>query len=240
MPPSIPPRAITLDLDDTLWPVGPTLVEAETTLAGWLREHAPRTAASYDAEVRASIRRRLLQAHPEHNHDLSFLRREGLRLAIHEAGEDPALADDGFEVFLAARQRVGFFDDVLPVLEHWSRRYPLVAVSNGNADIERVGLARFFTASVSAHEIGFAKPDPRIFLAACKLTGIEPQQVLHLGDDPQADILGAREAGLQAAWVCRPEIVHRHPPQTLAPEVGPRFDSLRDVAAWLDGAAPGA
>ena len=39
-------RAITLDLDDTLWPVGPTLVAAEHVLSDWLREHAPATAAA--------------------------------------------------------------------------------------------------------------------------------------------------------------------------------------------------
>jgi hypothetical protein len=46
-------RAITLDLDDTLWPVGPTLVVAERVLADCLREHAPRTAASTTSESRA-------------------------------------------------------------------------------------------------------------------------------------------------------------------------------------------
>ena len=229
------PVAITLDLDDTLWPVGPTLVEAETVLAQWLREHAPRTAARYDAESRAVVRKRLLAAHPEQAHDMSFLRREGLRIALLEAGDAGHLADEAFAVFLAARQRVKFFDEVLPVLERWSARYRLVAVSNGNADIGRVGLAPYFQAAVSAHEIGCAKPDPRIFHEACRLAGADPAQVLHLGDDPHLDVLGARRAGLQAAWVCRPEFTHRHPPESVAAEVGVPFGDLEAVARWLAG-----
>src|SRR5690606_27900253 len=142
------PRAITLDLDDTLWPVGPTLVAAEQVLADWLRDRAPPTAAGYRPEPRAASRRRLLAEPPQHAHAMSFLRREGLRLAMADAGDDPGLADEAFAVFLAARQRVEFFEDVLPVLARWSARYRLVAVSNGNADVHAVGLDAYFSAAV--------------------------------------------------------------------------------------------
>jgi len=229
------PRAITLDLDDTLWPVGPTLVAAEQVLADWLRDRAPRTAAGYGPETRAAIRRRLLAEHPQHAHDMSFLRREGLRLAMADAGDDPGLADEAFAVFLAARQRVEFFEDVLPVLARWSARYRLVAVSNGNADVHAVGLDAYFSAAVSAHEVGCAKPDPRMFHEACRLAGAAPEEVLHIGDDPHLDVLGARRAGLQAAWIRRPQFVHRHPAEALGPEVGPAFEDLRAIDAMLGG-----
>lgn len=198
------PQAITLDLDDTLWPIGPTLIAAERMLADWLREHAPATAATHHPEARAALRQRVLAAHPEHAHDLGFLRRESLRLALADAGEDPALADAGFELFLAARQQVTLFDDVRPVLARWATRYRLVAVSNGNASIHATGLGDYFSAAVSAHEFGCAKPDPRIFHEACRLAGAAPDQVLHIGDDLRLDVHGAQAAGLQAAWVRRP------------------------------------
>jgi putative hydrolase of the HAD superfamily len=182
-------RAITLDLDDTLWPVGPTLVAAESVLAEWLRTHAPRTAAATTPQARAAIRQALLAERPEHAHDMSFLRREGLRRAMLAAGDDPALAEPAFEVFLDARQRVEPFDDVVPVLSRWARRFRIVAVTNGNADVGRTGLGAFFVGAVSAHELGCAKPDPRMFHAACRVAGVEPAQVLHVGDDPHLDVL---------------------------------------------------
>jgi 2-haloalkanoic acid dehalogenase type II len=231
-----PPVAITLDLDDTLWPVGPTLVAAEAVLSEWLQRHAPRTAAATDAARRAGIRAGVLADHPERAHDLGFVRLEVLRRALRAAGEDPSLAQPAFEVFLEARQSVRLYDDVLPVLERWSRRYRLVALTNGNADIRRVGLDGLFSGSVSAHLVGFAKPDPRIFEEACRVAGAEPADVLHLGDDPLLDVAGARRAGLQAAWIRRPDIAHRHPPQ--ACESAP-FADLHAVDAALRALAPG-
>jgi len=238
MPDRFTPLAITLDLDDTLWPVGPTLVAAEHALADWLAAHAPRTLAGYDAAARAALRAGLLADHPERAHDMSFLRREGLRRAMHAAGDDPARADAAFEVFLEARQRVALFDDVLPVLERWSRRYRLVAVTNGNADVARVGLGGLFAAAVNAHEVGCAKPDTRIYHEACRRAGVAPSQVLHVGDDPQLDVLGARRAGLHAAWLRRPALASHHAPDCCGPEVVAPFEDLHAIDAALREARP--
>ncbi len=225
--------AITLDLDDTLWPVRPTLVAAEAQLARWLAANAPATAAGFDARRRASLRERLLERHPDRAHDMSFLRREGLRLALTEAGEDPRMADAAFEVFLAARQAVEPYPDVEAVLGRWARRYRLVAVSNGNADIGRIACGRHFSAAISAHEIGFAKPDPRVFAAACEVAGAPPARCLHIGDDWHLDVAAARAAGLQAAWVRRPEFADRPTPAESRDDPGPVFDSLAGVDRWL-------
>ena len=198
-----PLQAITLDLDATLWPVKPTLVRAEKRLAQWLAERAPATAASLTPEIRLAIRQQLLAAHPLRAHDMSFLRRESLRRALEASGEDEALAEPAFQVFLAARQEVALYEDVEPVLARWSRRYRLVAVTNGNADVDRIGIGHFFSACIAAHETGFAKPDPRMFLEACRSVGVEPKSVLHVGDDLELDVRAARAAGLRAAWIRR-------------------------------------
>lgn len=226
-------RAITLDLDDTLWPVGPTLVAAERVLTDWLREHAPRTAASTTPESRAAIRAAILAEHPQHAHDMSFLRREALRRALAACGEDPSLAAPAFEVFLEARQRVVPFDDVAPVLSRWATRYRLVAVTNGNADIGRTGIGAYFVGAVSAHELGCAKPDPRMFHAACRIAGVEPAQALHVGDDPHLDVLAARDAGLHAAWLRRPAFAQRHPADACGERAPGPFEDLHALDAAL-------
>jgi HAD superfamily hydrolase (TIGR01549 family) len=197
--------AVTLDLDDTLWPVWPNIQAAEADLLAWLALNAPLTASRCDAAALRAERDNVLRERPDLAHDLGALRREGLRRALTAAGDDPALAEPGFEVFYAARQRVTLFDDALPALERISQRYPVMALTNGNADIERIGIGHFFKGAVSAHEVGVGKPDERIFQEACRRLSLQPHQVLHVGDDGLLDVIGALDAGMQAAWIDRGE-----------------------------------
>jgi putative hydrolase of the HAD superfamily len=123
------------------------------------------------------------------------------------------MAPTAFEVFFAERQRVSFFEDALPALEWLSGRYPLLALSNGNADLARVGFGAYFKGGVSASQCGVAKPDVRIFLAAAQLAGVPPEQVLHVGDDASHDVLGGLAAGMQTVWVNRSEHLWTHDAQ---------------------------
>jgi putative hydrolase of the HAD superfamily len=160
---------------------------------------------------------------------MSALRRESIRFALTRAEEDPRLAEAAFEAFFAERQNVTLFDDALPALEHLAARFPLVALSNGNADVHRIGLGRFFKASINAREFGVGKPDPRIFLAAAGAVDVQPEQVLHIGDDVTLDALGALNAGMQAGWLNRSDQIWPHeqePHLTLA-----SLDELRELFA---------
>ena len=197
-------RAITLDLDDTLWPVWPTIGRAETALQAWLATHAPSTAVlSADAELKKAVRAEINARYSDRAHDLSFLRLQSIRALLHQAGDPLQLAEPAFEVFFAERQRVDLFDDALPALRFWSQRYPVIALSNGNADVHRVGIGEHFKASVSAQALGVAKPDLRIFEAGAAAAGVQPHEVLHVGDDAHADCVGALAAGMQVAWLNR-------------------------------------
>ena len=207
-------KAISLDLDDTLWPIWPTIERAEKVLHDWLVERAPMAAALFsNPTALREIRNHVADRRPDLKHDLSAVRRESIRLALYRAGEDPLLADDAFEAFFAARQRVELFDDVRPALQSLSGRFPLVSLSNGNADLERVGLAPYFRAAVSAREFGVGKPDPRIFHAAAGAVDVMPEHVLHVGDDATLDVVGALNAGMQAVWVNREDHAWPHPQQ---------------------------
>jgi len=205
-------KAITLDLDDTLWPVEPTIVRAEQALADWLAQHAPSTARLLsDAPVRSQLRKTVLQAHPEVAHDFSALRLAYLQRALAQAGDDTSLAQEAFAVFFAERQRVTLFPDSLAALSALAARYPVVAVSNGNADVTKVGLGAYFVGSVNAQSSGVAKPHIDIFHAAARSVQCEPDEVLHVGDDAHLDVLGALNAGMQAAWINRDAKAWSHP-----------------------------
>jgi FMN hydrolase / 5-amino-6-(5-phospho-D-ribitylamino)uracil phosphatase len=195
-------QAITLDLDDTLWPVWPTIARAEVVLQEWLTTHAPKTASlNEDIEFKKRIRSEVNQRHPEKAHDLSFLRIQAIRDSMLVAGDSPHLAEEAFSVFFAERLNVELYEGVEQALARLVARYPLVGLSNGNADVFRTPAGPYFKACVSAREFGVAKPDPRIFQAAAEKLNVPVDAVLHLGDDATTDVWGAMQAGMQTAWI---------------------------------------
>ena len=138
-------KAVTLDLDDTLWPIWPAIERAEKALDDWLSRHAPMTAALFaNPAARHEIREHVTRSRPELKYNLSAIRREAIRLALYRSQEDPLLAEQAFDVFFAERNRVTLFDDAVMALEFLSSRFPLVALSNGNADIKRIGIDAYF------------------------------------------------------------------------------------------------
>ena len=200
----IAPRILSLDLDDTLWPVAPVITAAEDALLKWLRTHHPRAVQGHDAASMRDLRVRVAERFPEQSHDLTFVRRRALAEQFAAAGYlETSAAGEAMEVFLGERNRVVFYDDVCPALERLRVKYRLFAVSNGNADLERCGIARFFDGHVTASAAGAAKPDARIFAHLMRAAAVEPQEVLHVGDDPLADVVGAVQAGMQAVWLNR-------------------------------------
>ena len=134
------------------------------------------------------------------------VRIEALKIAVTGCGYPESMARSAFEVMWLARNEVTFFSDVLPVLEKLAQTFVLGAITNGNADIHRVGLGHLLDFSVSAREIGAPKPDARIFRAASEKAGVPPAQILHVGDDPVLDVAGASSAGMRAVLLNRPEL----------------------------------
>jgi FMN hydrolase / 5-amino-6-(5-phospho-D-ribitylamino)uracil phosphatase len=197
------PLVLSFDLDDTLWPVAPVIEAAESELLSWLRARHPHTLSGHSVESLRAMRALVAERFPQHSHDLTFLRHRALKELFGAAGDADALADEAFEVFFAARNRVDMYDDVRPALSRLRSRYRLFALSNGNADLQRCGIADLFSGHVTARAAGAAKPDARIFARLAALAGVEPHQVLHIGDDPLADVVGATQAGMQSVWLNR-------------------------------------
>ena len=107
-------KAISLDLDDTLWPVWPAIEGAEKALENWLKQHAPLSAALFaDPLTRHDLREHVMHTRPDLHHQLSKMRLEAIRLALERSGENVDLAPAAFDVFFAARNCVQLFDDAL-------------------------------------------------------------------------------------------------------------------------------
>lgn len=227
---SFPIRAITLDLDDTLWPFAPIGARIDQVLHAWLAEHSPVTAARFDVAAMRALRERSFVENPQLQHDLSALRRLTIRQALEQSGGDPALVEPAFEVFYAARNQVEFYPDALQALARIAAHVPVAALSNGNADLGWIGVMHHFAFSLGSREHGAAKPQASIFHAACSRLGVAPGEVLHVGDHVEMDVLGALNAGLRACWINREAQAWDHP--TLAPDL--HFDTLTGLADWLD------
>src|SRR5450755_1865984 len=197
------PLVLSFDLDDTLWAVEPVILAAEAAMLAWLREQHPQIMRGHDRESLRALRLKIAEQFPERSHDMTFLRHRALAEMFAAAGHPAAHADDAFEVFYAARNRVKLYDEVEGSLKRLSRRYRLFALSNGNADLKRCGIAHWFEGHITAISAGAAKPDVRIFTRLLDEAGVEAAQVLHIGDDPHLDVVGATQAGMQAAWLNR-------------------------------------
>jgi putative hydrolase of the HAD superfamily len=220
--------AITLDLDDTLWPIEPVMLRAERRLDDWLKTHCPRAAAAYSIPAMRALRDRIAHENPHLAHDFSAQRRLSLHTALSEHGYADAHVEGAYSEFYAARNEVECYADVLPALTRLAARFPLVSLTNGNADIERIGIAHLFRFSISSRDCGVAKPAPEIFHAACDRLGLAPSAVLHVGDDPDLDVAGARAAGLRAAWINRTGALWSHPeqPDLIANDMAALADQL--------------
>jgi len=222
--------AITLDLDDTLWPFAPVGERVERVLHDWLQANCPATADRYPLPRMRELRERLNAAHPHLVHDFSTMRRMTLEHALADSGDDPAHAEPAFDAFFAERNRVECYPDAEPALHRLAARVPLAALSNGNADLGRIGLAGHFRFQLGAAEHGVPKPEPGIFHAACERLGLAPAEVLHAGDDIEMDVIGAQRAGLRTCWINR--TAAGWPAQLPPPDL--EVTTLSALADWLD------
>lgn len=202
-----PVNAVTFDLDFTLWDLTGVLHHAESVAQGLIEQRYPAVAACYDIDGLRQLRDTVANDRPDIAHDVTALRRE----VLHRAGVAGGLnggslkrmVDDVFEAFLDARHAVRLYDDAIPLLEALHGKVRLGAITNGNAEVHRLGLDRFFDFALSAVEIGAAKPSRLVFQTALNRAGVAAQTVVHVGDDIHSDVTGAANFGMQAVWLNR-------------------------------------
>lgn len=194
-------RCITFDLDDTLWAIAPVIHRAELKFYAWLDSYYPRITRAMSPQALIEHRHSFMRDKATLMHDLTHLRKLWMREVAKLGGYGEALVEPGFQIFWQARNEVALFDQVEQTLEALGKNYQIGAVSNGNADVNYIGIGHLFDFTVNSEEVGKTKPDKKIFQLAAVKAGVGIEQILHVGDDMEADVIGALNAGASAAWV---------------------------------------
>ena len=198
-------KVVTFDLDNTLWDVEPALLRAEQVQQDWLSRHRPGAIDSYDHASLWEFKKSVWQRHPHLLHHVSQMRIQMLYELQIAAGyseqQSHSGARDAFAVFLRERHQVVLYEEALEVLQHLAQHYTLGALTNGNADIYKTDAGEYFDFAFLAEDIGASKPQPDMFHAALERAGVEPRQIVHVGDNPEHDIQGARSVGMYTVWM---------------------------------------
>jgi FMN hydrolase / 5-amino-6-(5-phospho-D-ribitylamino)uracil phosphatase len=196
-------RAICFDLDNTLWDVWPVIVRAEKSMYEFLAARYPKTVANLTIEALRDARSQVAIEHPQMAHDFTFLRKQALRNLAALHGYPDLLVDEAFQVFIDARNDVALYDEVMPALTTLRSQYRLFTASNGNADLQKIGIAHLFERSIAARQVGALKPDAIVFHKVIEGTDLDIAEVMYVGDDPLMDVVGSRAAGMHPVWINR-------------------------------------
>jgi len=196
---------ITFDLDNTLWDVEPALIRAEQVQQDWLLQHRPGAAEAYDHQALWEFKKSVWKRHPHLLHHVSQMRIQMLYELQVAAGyaEDDARngAKQAFAAFLQERHKVALYEEATAVLQRLARHYTLGALTNGNADIYKTDAGEYFDFAFLAEDIGASKPHPDMFHAALERAGVAAENIIHVGDNPEHDIQGARDVGMRTVWM---------------------------------------
>lgn len=196
-------KAISFDLDDTLWHTAKTIDHAEQTFQRWIKQHLPELGI-IPREQMFETRKQLLKEAPHLTHQISELRRRVITHLLEKSGHKRINARKNshraFDVFLRARQQVFPFEGVEAALCQLKNEYTLGVITNGNANVFLTPLGRYFDFGVSAEKVAQNKPGPKPFETALIHANCRPEEMLHIGDHHDHDMAGALAMGMPVLW----------------------------------------
>lgn len=224
-----PVNVLSFDLDDTLYDNKPVIDAAEQAMLSALAQQAPASKAT-DSKFWWQQRLKLASIEPEIRHDIGRWRLLGIEAGLLELGlprsEARRVAEYGYAAFLDARTRITVSSNVTLLLSALAKQYRLIAITNGNACIHKMGVGELFEFSLQAGPDGRMKPYADLFITAAERLQVAPWQILHIGDSHRADVMGALNAGCQAAW-----LDHYQSAITVLPHI--RLTNVQQLSALL-------
>jgi len=216
-------KAISFDLDDTLYSNYPVMMATDAKMVAYFSElFSVNTTLIKGVNNRVfnylfwkPFHQQVLKENPQLVHHVGDIRLATYTLGMQALGfsEDVAEheAQKALDYFVLQRSDFVVPEAVHQLLKKLQNKYPLVAISNGNVDTDKIAISQYFQHRFHAgdllttprnNKIQFRqKPYIDMFDAACDKLLIKPEQLLHVGDCGRSDIQGAINAGCQTAWV---------------------------------------
>ncbi|KQN51094.1 flavin mononucleotide phosphatase [Serratia sp. Leaf50] len=196
--------AITFDLDDTLYDNYPVIRRTETETVQFLRQYHP-VMADIESEEWRAVRAELLEQDAEIYHDVTAWRHKALYHTMLRRGlkesEAAAGADATMQNFAYWRSKIDVPQETHETLTELGKRWPLVAITNGNANPDLCGLSKYFEFTLVAGRDGRAKPFVDMYQMAAERLNVPMAHILHVGDDLTTDVAGSVRCGMQSCWI---------------------------------------
>jgi putative hydrolase of the HAD superfamily len=220
------------DLDRTLWDWN---ANSETSLRKLYQLHLSHSGYTYEEFERY---------YNQYNDQMWVLFRENkikkeefrvqrFRLSLNEIGIDSQeLAEKLSTQFMDESPRgTRLMPNALEILDYLQSRYHLHILSNGFRDIQHIkmsgsGLTPYFKKIITSESCGYLKPDKRIFHYALSSTNCRKENALMIGDEIDADIMGALNFGIDQVF---------YNPQNVTHKLSPTFeiDNLKQLKEFL-------
>ncbi len=236
-------EAMTFDLDDTLYNNEPIIRRAEQALQAHIARHH-KDAAALSPQDWQALKRAAIKKDSRLASDMGQLRRVVLTAALSnttpeklttELNNDRELSDAVeacFNCFYDARSDFELADNVHAALKAVSSQLPLIGITNGNVNAEKIGIDGYFETILHASTTRPMKPARDMFDEAAARLQIAPKHILHVGDNIIKDVQGAINAGYQAAWfACNRPMILANEPVSVLPHVA--LDNLNELTHFL-------
>lgn len=193
-------KVVSFDLDDTLWDLPPVIERAESMLYHWIQAELPSVAQQYSADQMRQHRMEFADTNPHLRVDVTALRKESLAALFEQCGESGEKVDEAFAVFYRERSQVNLYHDAVPTLERIREQYHVAALTNGNADLDIIGITHLFDDVWKASLTVPPKPHHSMFHSTADVFSVQPSAILHVGDNPITDVKGGNDAGALTVW----------------------------------------
>ncbi|MEK9649664.1 MAG: HAD family hydrolase [Gammaproteobacteria bacterium] len=207
-------KLITFDLDDTFWDIGPVIIKAEIKTREFIDKNLGKKIVWGNMEEYLAVREGLISNNPAMEYDLTLLRKGMMNYYLDPYFSNPSqkeeLVDAAFEFFLEERHKISFYDGVIESLDELSKDFSLGILTNGNADMVKLGIDGYFDFSISSEDVQSAKPNEGHFKKAIEVSSLNPENILHIGDHQLCDMVGGMNAGFNVLWFNKKEDPWKH------------------------------
>ncbi|HKM96610.1 MAG TPA: 5-amino-6-(5-phospho-D-ribitylamino)uracil phosphatase YigB [Buttiauxella sp.] len=196
--------ALTFDLDDTLYDNRAVIERTERESMSFVQNYHPKLNHLQRPDF-LRIRHALRLSEPDIYHDVTEWRRRAVEQAMLDVGlsaeEACAGAQASMENFARWRSQIDVPQETHDTLAALAEKWPLVAITNGNAEPHLFGLDQYFKFVLRAGPHGRSKPFNDMYHLAAEKLNVPLGHILHVGDDLTTDVAGAIRSGLQACWI---------------------------------------